>query len=152
MQTNYLPVALCDQIDRKIRNFIWGSTDGARKIHNVNGQTVCKPKCLGGLRLRSARELNKAFLIKIAWGVFSRPDDLWVKVLLTKYMKQSANELCLKRQSGYSATWRGVLSIWNETLNGLQWSIRYGRGTNSGRTSGWTRVLSSSTLLSIFRE
>ncbi|CAN1152714.1 Putative ribonuclease H protein At1g65750, partial [Linum perenne] len=68
MQTVFLPVTLYDQIDRLIRNFIWGSTDGARKIHNVNWQTVCKPKCLGGLGLRSDKELNKAFLMKIAWG------------------------------------------------------------------------------------
>ncbi|CAN1192031.1 Putative ribonuclease H protein At1g65750, partial [Linum perenne] len=135
MQTTYLPVSLCDQIDRKIRNFIWGSTDGARKIHNVNWQTVCKPKCMGGFGLRSARELNEAFLMKIAWGVFSRPGDLWVKVLLTKYMKHSANGMCLKRRSGYSAIWRGVLSVWEETLNGLQWSIRNGR-----RTKFWTDV------------
>ncbi|CAN1819380.1 Putative ribonuclease H protein At1g65750 [Linum perenne] len=76
MQTSYLPVSLCDQIDKKIKNFIWGSTEGSRKIHNVNWQTVYKAKCLGGLGLRSARELNKAFLMKIAWGVFSRPNDL----------------------------------------------------------------------------
>ncbi|CAN1123634.1 Putative ribonuclease H protein At1g65750 [Linum perenne] len=133
MQTAFLPVSLCDQIDRKIRNFIWGSTEGARRIHNVNWQTVCMPKSLGGLGLRSARELNKAFLMKVAWGVFSRPDELWVKVLLTKYMKQSINGWCLKRRSGHSATWRGVLSVWEATLRGLQWSIRDGR-----RTKFWT--------------
>ncbi|CAN1788613.1 Putative ribonuclease H protein At1g65750 [Linum perenne] len=112
-----------------------GSTDGSRKVHNVNWQTVCKPKCLGGLGLRSTRELNKAFLMKIVWGVFSRPDELWVKILLTKYMKQGTNGLCLKRRSGYSATWRGVLSVWNEKMNGLQWSIRDGRSTKF-----WTDV------------
>ncbi|CAN1813247.1 hypothetical protein LINPERHAP1_LOCUS26817 [Linum perenne] len=90
---------------------------------------------MGGFELRSARELNKAFLMKIAWGVFSRPGDLWVKVLLTKYMKQSVNGMCLKRRSGYSAIWRGVLSVWEETLNELQWSIRNGR-----RTKFWTDV------------
>ncbi|CAN1837616.1 Putative ribonuclease H protein At1g65750 [Linum perenne] len=36
MQTAFLPVSLCDQIDKKIRSFIWGSTDASRKIHNVN--------------------------------------------------------------------------------------------------------------------
>ncbi|CAN1179275.1 Putative ribonuclease H protein At1g65750, partial [Linum perenne] len=44
MQTALLPVTLCDQIDRKIRSFIWGSTDGSRWLHNVNWQNVCKPK------------------------------------------------------------------------------------------------------------
>ncbi|CAN1746300.1 Putative ribonuclease H protein At1g65750 [Linum perenne] len=56
MQTALLPVSLCDKIDRKIRNFIWGSSEGNRKIHNVNWETVCKPKCEGGLGLRNARD------------------------------------------------------------------------------------------------
>ncbi|CAN1165251.1 Putative ribonuclease H protein At1g65750 [Linum perenne] len=36
MQTAFLPLSLCDKIDRKIRNFIWGSTDTTCKVHNVN--------------------------------------------------------------------------------------------------------------------
>ncbi|CAN0917038.1 Putative ribonuclease H protein At1g65750 [Linum grandiflorum] len=32
MQTAFLPFTLCDQIDRKIRDFIWGSGDGIRKV------------------------------------------------------------------------------------------------------------------------
>ncbi|CAN1766327.1 Putative ribonuclease H protein At1g65750 [Linum perenne] len=135
MQTAFLPVYLCDQIDRKIRNFIWGSTEGTRKIHNVNWQTVCKPKCLGGLGLRSARDLNRAFLMKIVWGLLSKPTDLWAQVLLTKYMIRTDEGWRHKRQSGFSAAWRGMLSVWGDTTNGLQWSIRDGR-----RTKFWTNI------------
>ncbi|CAN1148252.1 Putative ribonuclease H protein At1g65750 [Linum perenne] len=65
MQTAFLPVSLCKKIDRKIRNFIWGSAEGVKRIHNVNWDTICKPKSQGGLGLRSARDLNKAFLMKL---------------------------------------------------------------------------------------
>ncbi|CAN1131813.1 Putative ribonuclease H protein At1g65750 [Linum perenne] len=119
----------------KIRNFIWGSTEGTRKIHNVNWQTVCKPKCLGGLGLRSARDLNRAFLMKIVWGLLSKPTDLWAQVLLTKYMIRTDEGWRHKRQSGFSAAWRGMLSVWGDTTNGLQWSIRDGR-----RTKFWTNI------------
>ncbi|CAN1824284.1 Putative ribonuclease H protein At1g65750 [Linum perenne] len=33
MQTGVLPVATCEAIDRRVRNFIWGSSDEARKVH-----------------------------------------------------------------------------------------------------------------------
>ncbi|CAN1120273.1 Putative ribonuclease H protein At1g65750 [Linum perenne] len=100
MQTAFLPVSLCDQIDKKIRSFIWGSTDASRKIHNVNWQTVCKPKSLGGLGLRSARDLNRAFLMKIVWGLISRPNDLWASVMATKYFNKESRGFSLKRRKG----------------------------------------------------
>ncbi|CAN1845379.1 hypothetical protein LINPERHAP1_LOCUS37823, partial [Linum perenne] len=57
-----------------------------------------------------------------------RPDELWAKVLITK-------GFTLKRQKVHSAVWRGVLSVWNDTLNSLQWSIKDGK-----RTKFWTDV------------
>ncbi|CAN1156561.1 hypothetical protein LINPERHAP2_LOCUS21016, partial [Linum perenne] len=47
-----------------------------RQIHNINWETVYKPKKLGGLGLRSARDLNKAFLMKIVWGLIARRTEL----------------------------------------------------------------------------
>ncbi|CAN1782978.1 Putative ribonuclease H protein At1g65750 [Linum perenne] len=99
MQTVLLPASICDGIDRKIRNFIWGSVEGARRIHNINWETICKPKSLGGLGLRNARDLNKAFLMKIVWGLISHPSDLWERVLISKYLKKSADGYVLARNS-----------------------------------------------------
>ncbi|CAN1153626.1 Putative ribonuclease H protein At1g65750 [Linum perenne] len=96
MQTAFLPASICDSIDRKIRNFIWGSVEGARKIHNINWDTVCKPKKLGGLGLRNARDLNRAFLMKIVWGLLERPNELWAKVLTSKYLKKTPAEVALQ--------------------------------------------------------
>ncbi|CAN1353255.1 Putative ribonuclease H protein At1g65750 [Linum perenne] len=130
MQTASLPLSLCDKIDRKIRNFIWGSSNGVRKIHNVNWDTVCKPKKMGGLGLRSARELNKAFLMKVAWNIITRPEELWVKTLVSKYLIKNNVGFTLKSNSGFSSLWRGVMKVWNHTLNGIQWSIKNGKKTN----------------------
>ncbi|CAN1188455.1 Putative ribonuclease H protein At1g65750 [Linum perenne] len=47
MQTAFLPALVCEAINKKIRDFIWGSVRGGRKIHNINWDTVCKPKNLG---------------------------------------------------------------------------------------------------------
>ncbi|CAN1134502.1 Putative ribonuclease H protein At1g65750 [Linum perenne] len=127
MQTAFLPVSLCDKIDQKVRNFIWGSSNGVRKLHNVNWETVCKPKSLGGLGLRSARELNQAFLMKVVWGLITKPDELWARTLISKYLVRNELGFSLKRKTGYSSLWRGVLKVWNYTLRGIQWSIKDGR-------------------------
>ncbi|CAN1841739.1 Putative ribonuclease H protein At1g65750 [Linum perenne] len=129
MQTSLLPAYICDSIDRKIRNFIWGSTEGARKIHNINWETVCKPKKLGGLGLRNARDLNKAFLMKIVWGLLTHPTDLWAKVMIGKYLKKTPEGFVLARKSGFSAIWRGILKVWPNVVNGIQQSIGDGRST-----------------------
>ncbi|CAN1217840.1 Putative ribonuclease H protein At1g65750 [Linum perenne] len=130
MQSAFLPVHICEAIDRKIRDFIWGSVDGARKIHNINWETVCKPKHLGGLGLRNARDLNKAFLMKIVWGLVTRPTELWAKVLRSKYLKNTGNGVALARKRGFSAVWRGVMKVWPMVVNGAHWSIRDGQNTH----------------------
>ncbi|CAN1798018.1 Putative ribonuclease H protein At1g65750 [Linum perenne] len=133
MQTACLPVTLCHKIDRKIRYFIWGSSNGVRKLHNVNWETVCKPKSMGGLGLQSARELIQAFLMKVAWGLITKPDELWASTIISKYLVRSENGFVLKRATSFSSLWRGVLKVWNHTLKGFYWSIK-----NSKKTHFWT--------------
>ncbi|CAN1835592.1 Putative ribonuclease H protein At1g65750 [Linum perenne] len=36
MQTVMLPIEVCNDIDRRIRSFIWGSTNGERRLHLLN--------------------------------------------------------------------------------------------------------------------
>ncbi|CAN1851936.1 Putative ribonuclease H protein At1g65750 [Linum perenne] len=98
-------------------------------MHNINWETVCKPKSLGGLGLRSVRELNKAFLMKVAWNIVSRPDELWVKALSNKYLVRSSRGFMLRSNSGHSSLWRGVLKVWENTLNGIQFNINDGKST-----------------------
>ncbi|CAN1732517.1 hypothetical protein LINPERHAP1_LOCUS1660 [Linum perenne] len=50
-----------------------GAIEGARRIHNINWEIVCKSKSLGALGLRNGQDLNKAFLMKIVWGLIAHP-------------------------------------------------------------------------------
>ena len=36
VQSAFLPKTLCDNIDKKVRNFIWGNSRDGRKLHLVN--------------------------------------------------------------------------------------------------------------------
>ncbi|CAN1164676.1 Putative ribonuclease H protein At1g65750 [Linum perenne] len=130
MQTTLLPAKICEIIDRKIRSFIWGSIDGERKVHLMNWDTVCKPKCQGGLGLRSARELNTAFLMKLTWNVLKKPSELWVQVLTTKYMRQTVRGPIPKKTKRWSSCWKGINVSWEVFRGGLAWGVRNGRSTN----------------------
>ncbi|CAN1810688.1 Putative ribonuclease H protein At1g65750 [Linum perenne] len=96
MQTTVLPATTCEAIDKRIRDFVWGSTSEERKSHLISWEQVCKPKALGGLGLRLARELNVAYLVKLAFCFFQRSEVLWVRVLQSKYFWETATELILQ--------------------------------------------------------
>ena len=49
MQSTALPKKFLDNIDRVNRNFLWGSTDEAKKVHWVGWHKVTKSKAEGGL-------------------------------------------------------------------------------------------------------
>ena len=67
MQCAQLPSKILDGIDRLNRNFLWGSTDTARKLHWVGWEKVAKPKKVGGMGLQTAKGRNSAFLAKLNW-------------------------------------------------------------------------------------
>ncbi|CAN1831532.1 Putative ribonuclease H protein At1g65750 [Linum perenne] len=129
MQTSLLPGYICEKIDQRIRTFIWGSDQGKRKVHLVKWEVICKPKELGGLGLRSAKSLNQAFLLKIAWGILKRPYELWVELLLTKYLKKSSNGLLPRGTRRFSNLWRGVKEVWPFLNMGMHWGIGDGQHT-----------------------
>ncbi|XP_031124326.1 uncharacterized protein LOC116027040 [Ipomoea triloba] len=62
-----------------------GGTPEARKCHIVCWEEVIKPKNVGGLGIRSAKEMNLAFMAMLGWQIVTNSDSLWVKVLKEKY-------------------------------------------------------------------
>lgn len=67
MQVMRLPVALCDEMNRICRSFIWGHKPNERKAYLIGWDTICQPKEVGSLGLRNMRALNQAALVKLAW-------------------------------------------------------------------------------------
>ncbi|CAN1795223.1 Putative ribonuclease H protein At1g65750 [Linum perenne] len=106
------------------------SQQGSRKTHLVSWEHICRPKDQGGLGLRSAREMNQAFILKVAWGLLKRPGELWARVLLSKYLSQSPNGLVPRTTKRFSNLWKGIRLYWDTLSQGLQWSIRSGKQTS----------------------
>jgi hypothetical protein len=83
MQAAMLPKHTYNKIEKICRRFIWGHKKGRDKIHLVNWETLCKSKEEGGLGIRSMETMNRAFIMKLAWGVLQE-NSLWVKFLKAK--------------------------------------------------------------------
>ncbi|CAN1162622.1 Putative ribonuclease H protein At1g65750 [Linum perenne] len=144
MQTTLLPVDICNKLDKKVRDFVWGSEEGERKMHLINWQKVCSPKNQGGLGLRSSREMNHALLMKLIWKMLKHPEELWVSVLMTKYFDRTSEGLRPRKSKRWSSCWKGLQETWPTFQGGLYWGIRNGRKTNF-----WTeRWLDNGSILS----
>ncbi|CAN1121487.1 Putative ribonuclease H protein At1g65750 [Linum perenne] len=129
MQTSVLPVNTCEEIDRRIRNFVWGTTAEERKISLVSWETICLPKEKGGLGLKLARQLNRAYLTKLAFLFFKEKDKLWVRILQDKYFSDSNGGLIARNLKSSSPLWKGILREKDTMLEGAKSAIRNGRDT-----------------------
>ena len=125
MQTTFLPSPVCNQIDSLCRHFLWGVVD-QRKVHLCRWDQVCHPKLSGGLGLRSASNYNLAFLAKIGWGLGNNSDELWARVLRSKYNCGSDLIPKIRLQTGCSNLWKGVCRAWNVVERNILWSTRDG--------------------------
>ena len=77
MQTTPIPIAVCDEIERITRNFIWGGSMEKRCPSLTNWDIVTMPKANGGLGIRKMRQCNVAFLSKLAWRLMNESNSLW---------------------------------------------------------------------------
>lgn len=69
MQTSLLPVSTCRTMDAMVRKFWWGGLEAHRGLYLRAWDTLCVPKCSGGLGFRRFRDINTAFITKLGWQV-----------------------------------------------------------------------------------
>jgi hypothetical protein len=55
---------------REFVGFLYGGYNKDRnKIHLVKQDSICWPQIEGGLGLRKMHNINKAFIVKLDWGI-----------------------------------------------------------------------------------
>ena len=64
-----IPKGIRDSIDKLRRRFFWGEighkyAQDRRKLHLINWEQVCMPKCKGGLGIGNLKARNHALLLK----------------------------------------------------------------------------------------
>ncbi|KAI8541442.1 hypothetical protein RHMOL_Rhmol08G0061000 [Rhododendron molle] len=123
MQNSMLPISVHKAIDKANRDFLWGSTAEARKIHAVGWEKVTKPTELGGLGIKTSLEANTVAMAKLNWRV-NVEDRIWSRVLLSKYKHRS---IAYNRPS---PTWRGLTKGEHVYNSGTKVAIRSGINTS----------------------
>ena len=122
MQCHVLPIKVCNAINKKMRDFLWGSTEEKKKMHMVNWHTVTQPKELGGLGLFQTRHMNQALLEKLCWRLASEHEALWAWMLTAKYL--STRRLTEEgRKLPCSRIWAACKVSSPVYVRGLKWSI-----------------------------
>lgn len=76
MQTTKLHQYTCKAIEKLCRDFIWGDANNKQKIHLHSWTDVCQPRKHGGLGIKIIKPTNKAFLMKLAWGIVTERGSL----------------------------------------------------------------------------
>uniref|UniRef100_A0A6N2M5M2 Reverse transcriptase zinc-binding domain-containing protein n=1 Tax=Salix viminalis TaxID=40686 RepID=A0A6N2M5M2_SALVM len=125
MQAAVIPKHTCKEIEKICRRFIWGQTEGRDKIHLVNWKIICKPKEEGGLGLRKMDMMNKAFIMKLAWGMMQEK-SLWVKFLEDKYMNTSRGEGRPVASASDSVLWKAICREWDTVRQNVSWQLGNG--------------------------
>jgi len=129
MQSTRLPCSVCDTLDRKVRRFVWGGTTMERKIRLVPWNKLIREKANGGSGIRSMRQLNSAYLMKLGWRLTTEPSTLWASLLREKYCTGRDWETNMCRPTAVSNVWRGIRESWPLTTRGMGVTVGDGRLT-----------------------
>ncbi|KAE8681890.1 hypothetical protein F3Y22_tig00111298pilonHSYRG00016 [Hibiscus syriacus] len=105
MQTAVIPKHICLDFERLIRQFVWGNYNSKNGIPLVKWDDVRRSVPEGGLGFRKIAIQNEAFLMKLAFNLLTRKNDLWVKFIWAKY-KCSDGVQTMLRSSNCSLLWK----------------------------------------------
>jgi hypothetical protein len=97
-----LPFSVCDDLTKLVRDFWWGSSDGARKTHLIGWSKLTRSKAQGGMGFRDMRIFNQALLAHQAWYLLKSPESLCARVQEEKYYPQGnliAAEVSMKSRT-----------------------------------------------------
>ncbi|KAK7404296.1 hypothetical protein VNO78_05076 [Psophocarpus tetragonolobus] len=83
-----------------------------------------------GVGIKKMEVLNRGIIMKLALGILTNPDALWVRVLKAKYNVPNKPFPTVKHQNNESHVWKAIASIWDEFLQGVCWIVGDGLFAN----------------------
>lgn len=136
-----IPSSLCEEIERMMNSFYWGSKkNGTRSINWMRWEKLTIHKSMGGLGFRNMEAFNLFMLGKQGWKLLKDPSSLLTCILKAKYFpKWNFLEANISHNPSY--TWRSIWSSDNLSKLGYRWKIGDGTQINVW-TAPWIRTLS----------
>lgn len=122
-----LPPKIIAKLTSIMRNFFWGGTNEKRRMAYVAWKEVTTPKGMGGLGLRSLKELNSALVMKMVWKIAQGSNSPWAQVLRAKYYLRS--EFWPSTRT-YRCTklWKNIIQTKAVLRNHILWELGSGEG------------------------
>ena len=119
------PETTCNKLNAITRAFWWGHDLGDRKLHLVNWDKICQPKCKEGLGLKKFSLVNQAMNAKQFWRIQHNPNSLIARTFQTKYYSSiSLREY--KPKPNHSWIWKNIVVSQNPALQQGRWMIGSG--------------------------
>lgn len=84
-----VPLGVCDDIQKAIANFWWGSKKEKRCIHWAKWERLSQAKSRGGLGFKDFSSFNQALVVKYGWRLLRHPNSLATRVLEAKLFQES---------------------------------------------------------------
>lgn len=115
------------RLTKKCRGFVWGHTATSTKVHWHNWDLICIPKYKGGFELWKAFVMNQAMLMKVSWNMCTRPNNLWVRMMHSKYKCEDDVLPVIDQHRQGTNLWQGIVKNWEHFKPNLIWRIGNGR-------------------------
>ncbi|XP_031107562.1 uncharacterized protein LOC116012214 [Ipomoea triloba] len=129
MSIYYLPVTLCERIERSMNKFWWAS-NGNRGggIRWMSWTRMCESKVNGGMGFKSLSRFNIALLAKQGWRLLTNPSSLAALLYKARYYP-NGDFLDAMIGTNPSYCWRSILAGQNLLRNGCFKRIGNGKAT-----------------------
>lgn len=76
MQSITIPNTTCDELEKVQSKFIRNDGEAGKGWHTISWKVFGKSKKDSGMGFKKLHSFNKAFMMKLAWEIIDKPNDL----------------------------------------------------------------------------